>query len=45
MFIFIALLLIVSNYVVVADMPENSKVAYFIVAAIICGLIVLTNLV
>ena len=44
MFLFIAFLLIVSNYVLVADMSESSKVAYFIVMAIISLLIVITRL-
>lgn len=37
------LLLVLTNYVIVADMPSNSKIAYGIVVGIICLLVVLTK--
>lgn len=44
MFIFIAIMIIMTSYIVSSDMPDNSKTAYYITLVIIVLLIIITNL-
>lgn len=41
MTLLILILLILTNYVIVADMPENSKMAYYITLAVISIIFIL----
>lgn len=42
MFVLVFLALILSNYIVVADLPETYKIGYFIGLVLLIGIIVLS---
>lgn len=45
MFFLVFFLILLTNYVIVADMSENSKTMYYLVLAIVCVLVIITKVV